>query len=98
MVWVVATFVLIVILVALYLAALSRHRKSATGDLHLTGSRARVDKPLDPEGTILVQGEIWRARSVSGEVLITDSVVRIVGTQDHLLLVEPEHPFSSNQI
>ena len=92
MVWVVATFVLIVVLMALYLAALSRHRKSATGDLHLTGSRARVEKQLDPEGTILVQGELWRARSASGEVLTTDSVVRIVGTEKHLLLVEPEPP------
>ncbi len=98
MVWLLGTFFLIVILVALYLAATSRHRKSATGDLHLTGAWARVERQLNPEGTILVQGELWRARSVSSEVLMTDSMVRIVGTQGHLLLVKPEPSVSSNQI
>ena len=50
----------------LIVAAMSRHKKSATGEIHLVGSRARVDAELAPEGTVLIQGELWRARSADG--------------------------------
>lgn len=91
MIWALVITSLILLLLALYLASLSRHQKSARGDLQLTGRQALVEKQLQPEGTILVRGEIWQARSRTGEVLATDSVVRIVGAQDHLLIVDRDY-------
>jgi membrane-bound serine protease (ClpP class) len=88
MVWVVVTLAFLLLAVAIYLAALSRNKKTATLDLPLNGAQARVEKRLDPEGTIMVQGELWRARSRSGQAIETNSLVLIVGTHDHLLLVE----------
>ena len=40
---------------------MSRHKKSATSEIKLVGSRAQVDAKLAPEGTVLVHGELWRA-------------------------------------
>ena len=67
--------------------AMSRHKKSATSEITLIGSRARVDSPLTPEGTVLVHGELWRARSVDGINIAAHTVVQVVGLNGHLLLV-----------
>jgi membrane-bound ClpP family serine protease len=72
-----------VVVVGLYL-----HKKSSAGDIKLLGEIARVDTKLDPEGTVLVQGELWRARSNNGASILANVRVRIVGFQEHLLLVE----------
>ena len=52
-----------VVLAAGMLAAVSRHKKSGTGDVRLVGSTGLVDTKLDPHGTVLIQGELWRACS-----------------------------------
>jgi membrane-bound serine protease (ClpP class) len=70
------------------LAAMSRHKKSATSEIELIGSRAQVDSPLSPEGTVLVHGELWRARSVDGISIASRTIVHVVGLSGHLLLVE----------
>jgi membrane-bound serine protease (ClpP class) len=77
------TFAIIVI------AALSRHKKAATGELHLVGAVALVETNLEPEGSVLVRGELWRARSLSGANLKRGRDVRVVGARGHLLEVEP---------
>lgn len=76
------------LLAALFIAALSRHKKAATGELHLIGARAVVEKALSPEGSILVGGEMWPARTRAGETLKTGSIVVIVGATGHLLEVK----------
>jgi membrane-bound serine protease (ClpP class) len=70
-------------------AALSRHKKSGAGDVQLIGLTAVVETRLDPEGTVLVRGELWRASSNDGSVIAPKYKVRIIGTRDHLLVVEP---------
>ena len=70
------------------LAGLSRHKKSATSEIRLIGSRARVDSALAPEGTVLVDGELWRARSVDGINIEPQTIVKVVGLSEHLLLVQ----------
>ncbi|MGH9873775.1 MAG: NfeD family protein [Pyrinomonadaceae bacterium] len=71
------------VVVALYL-----HKKAGTGDVRLIGELAQVDTKLDPEGSVIVAGELWRARSISGYPISTRARVRIVGFENHLALVE----------
>jgi membrane-bound ClpP family serine protease len=69
------------------LAAVSRYKKSGTGHVRLVGSIGLVDAKLDPHGTVLIKGELWRACLKDGIGLVSGSKVKVVGTCDHLLLV-----------
>ena len=72
----------------IFVAAISRHKKSATDEIQLVGSQAQVDSPLGPEGTVLVRGELWRARSADGTNIASHTMVQVVGLSGHLLLVQ----------
>lgn len=74
--------------ILLAMAVISRHKKSATSELQLVGASARVDAPLAPEGTVLVHGELWRARSADGTNIAPHTLVHVVGLSGHLLLVQ----------
>ncbi len=63
------------------------HQKSAVRPLQLEGRVAQVVKALEPEGAVLVGGELWRARTQSGDE-IARGQVRIVGARGHWLEVE----------
>ncbi len=72
-------------------ALLSRHKKACEVDL--IGSFAFVEKPLEPEGAVLVRGELWRARFVAAsgthaKAAIHGARVCVIGVRGHLLLVE----------
>ena len=69
-------------------AGLYHHKKSGAGDIKLIGEVARVDTELAPEGTVIVFGELWRAKSRSGAAIATHTRVRVIGFEDHLALVE----------
>jgi len=71
-------------------AALSKHKKSAVGDIRLIGLTAVVETKLDPEGTVLLRGELWRASSYDGSIIAPKYKVLVVGARDHLLVVEPD--------
>ena len=86
---VVAAVLVAGLLVALYIAALSRHKKASMGELDLMGALARVETALEPEGAILIRGEMWRARSRTGATVERGQTVRVVGASSHLLEVEP---------
>ena len=79
----------VVACVLLFVAALSRHQKAATGELDLMGALALVETDLKPEGAVLVRGELWRARTLSGATVKSGRDVRVVGARRHLLEVEP---------
>ena len=81
----VVAFVIVACVAAV--AALSRHKKSAGRPLQLEGQVALVINPLEPEGSVLVGGELWRARARNGD-RITRGQVRIVGARGHWLEVE----------
>jgi membrane protein implicated in regulation of membrane protease activity len=68
-------------------AAMSRHQKSAGRPLRLEGRVGVVLEALEPEGAVLVDGELWRARAQSGD-RIAGGRVRIVGARGHWLEVE----------
>ena len=85
---VLAIIVLLAGLIAALLAALSRHQKSGSRDVKLIGEFATVETRLNPEGTVLVWGELWCAKSADGGSISRGLRVRVVGFRDHLALVE----------
>ena len=78
---------------ALALAALcflSRRQKASRAPLSLLHRVGSVTVPLRPEGAVLVCGELWRARSLTGaQVGCGVSNVRVVAARGVLLEVEP---------
>lgn len=85
------SIVLLVLTVAVLalVAAMSRHRKAGSGDLRLIGEVGSVEEELQPEGSVIVRGELWRARARDGgRVGRGRGNVRVVGAKAHLLEVE----------
>jgi membrane-bound ClpP family serine protease len=68
--------------------ALWRYKKSRLGSGRLIGKTASVSTSLNPDGSVLVDGELWPARSTEGELITAGSRVRVVEVQDHGVLVE----------
>ena len=68
--------------------ALYHHKKSSASDIKLVGEIAHVDIELNPEGTVIVGGELWRAKSNDGAFISSRARVRVVGFENHLALVE----------
>jgi len=85
---VIAIVAIFTLLLAVVAVALSRHKKTGSDDVKLIGEIATVDTKLDPEGAVIVGGELWRARSNDGGVIPARARVRVVGFSDHLALVE----------
>ena len=75
-------------LATLVVVGLYFHKKAGAGDIKLLGEIAEVDTKLDPEGTVIVCGELWRARSKDGVIISARARVRVVGFEDHFALVE----------
>ncbi len=75
------------LLILIFLAALSRHKKSGSKDLKVMGATGVVESALAPEGSVIVKGELWRATSEVGS-LPSQTKIRVVGHRAHLLLVE----------
>jgi membrane-bound serine protease (ClpP class) len=71
----------------LRLAARARRMKSRLGVDAMMGSAARAMEPLEPEGHVLVEGEIWRA--VSSEPVAEGTALKVVGHEAYLLRVVP---------
>jgi membrane-bound serine protease (ClpP class) len=67
--------------------SLWKHKNSGMGRIQLLGAVALAQTDLDPEGAVLIAGELWRARSVDGTTIAAHSQVEVVQLQGHLLLV-----------
>lgn len=80
----IASFVLSILLLV---AVRSRYHKRHPSPEHLINSPGVVDKDLNPEGAVLVSGELWLARSIDGSHIPSKAQVIVVGTHDHFLLV-----------
>jgi membrane-bound serine protease (ClpP class) len=70
------------------LAMRARRMKSKLGPSSLVGCRATAMEPLNPEGHVVVEGEIWRA--VSTVPVPAGTPLRVVGLETYLLHVEPD--------
>ncbi len=74
----------------IYIALLSRHRKAGADEISLVGTIALAETALEPEGAVIVRGELWRARLKWAESSVRRGErVRITGASGHLLEVEP---------
>ena len=63
---------------------------AAVGPESMIGKRGIVIEPLDPEGLIEVEGELWKAVSKKRERINTGETVRVVGNKGLTLIVERE--------
>lgn len=70
-----------------YLVARAAKAPPCTGREGLIGEEGEAETALDPEGTVFVHGEVWRARARSP--LPAGTRVRVVGSEGLLLFVEP---------
>jgi len=61
------------------------------GPWTLIGKTSRTLVPLNPDGQIKIDGEIWSARSLNGDLISADQDVVIREIRGRLLLVEPRH-------
>lgn len=84
----IAILATVAVLAVAVVVALYHHKNASTGDLNLLGEIAHVDIELDPEGTVIVCGELWRAKSNDGAFISARARVQVVGFEDHLVLVE----------
>lgn len=66
-----------------------RRRPSVIGEESLVGMLGEARTALDPEGTVLAKGTLWRARTLS-DAIPAGSQVRIDRTEGLLLFVSPE--------
>ena len=68
----------------------SRQAKLSRRPLGLVGRVATVERALSPEGFVMVDGELWRARAVEGGAATREmSKVRVVGARGCELEVGP---------
>ena len=72
------------------LAVRARRLKARLGADALVGHRASAMEPLNPEGHVLVDGEIWRA--IADEMVPAGTPLQIVGHEQYLLKVTPVSP------
>lgn len=77
------------------LAWRARRIKARLGADALIGSTASAMEPLEPEGHVLVEGEIWDA--VASESVPAGTRLRVVGHEQYLLRVAPLEPPKSHQ-
>jgi len=69
------------------LAVRARQRKARIGADAMVGCAATAMEALNPEGHVLVEGEIWRA--VASAPVAAGTVLRVTGHEQMLLQVEP---------
>jgi len=78
----------VVVLALVVFAFYVRHKKQSSADVILIGRRGRVTEPLEPEGAVIIDGELWRAISHDGISLARGRQVRVSGVRGHLLVME----------
>jgi len=72
------------------MAVRAQTRQPTTGNEGLIGQIGRVTQDLEPEGTVLIWGERWRAESVDRQSISAGSDVEIVEVQGMRLRVRPK--------
>ena len=77
------------LVVLLLIVAASRHKKAATDEIKLVGAIGLVETTLEPEGSVMISGELWRARSRANGKVERGQRVRVIGASGHLVEVEP---------
>ncbi len=77
------------------MAAKGHHRQPVSGTGHLVGKTALAVSPLEPEGRVRFEGELWRARSQQS--VAEGEKVRIEGLEGLTLEVRPLEEPAQNE-
>ncbi|MBI5254117.1 MAG: nodulation protein NfeD [Euryarchaeota archaeon] len=72
---------------ALGLAIKAQRRRPTTGIEGMVGLVGVAREELNPEGSIFIRGELWRARAKSGAIQ-KDKKIKVVGADNLVLIVE----------
>jgi membrane-bound serine protease (ClpP class) len=72
------------------LAVRARRMKKRLGIDALIGQPASAMEPLNPQGHVLVEGEIWRA--IATQTVPAGTALRVIGHEEYLLRVAPVEP------
>ncbi len=75
----------VLVVVAFGKALQARRAKPKTGIDELLGEIGVVRRPLDPDGTVFVHGELWQARSADGDIP-AGTPVRVTSLGDEFVL------------
>ena len=67
----------------------TRLKRSSTGNEGLHGATGIVRTLLDPEGYVFIDGELWHARSLNGNLPV-DTEIRVVDVDGLMVIVEPK--------
>jgi len=73
--------------ILLRFAIAAKKRKAVTGEAGMIGSLGVARTDLDPEGKVLVHGELWEARA--RQKVLAGTRVRVLEIEGLILLVEP---------
>jgi len=76
------------LLLVVSVGLLSLRKRFGNRDLRLIGESARVETTLKPDGTVIVAGELWSARSNNGLFISSQHRVRVVAIDNLSLVVE----------
>lgn len=68
--------------------SLWRHKKSGKGAVQLVGKQAVAQSDLTPEGSVLIDGELWRAVSSDGTTIASEERVEVTRIEGLLLIVK----------
>jgi membrane-bound serine protease (ClpP class) len=77
------------VLIVLRQIVVVRKSPVLTGYEHFIGQDAEVRHALQPQGRVWFQGQMWFARTASGQAVESGAKVQIVGLDDLTLIVEP---------
>lgn len=64
-------------------------QKVESGPESFPGSRGKTRTRLDPEGSVFVRGELWKARSTNGKTIEKDKPVEIIALEGMQIIVKP---------
>ena len=79
-------------------AVRTRRMKASAGTVGVPvpiGSEGVVQAPLEPLGTVYLADEPWSGRTADGTTLARDTLVRLVGFDGLVAIVEPINPFDA---
>ena len=71
-----AVLMAIVSFIVFTLVAKSMKRKPVSGREGMIGEKGKVKEPLDPEGVIMIEGELWSAVS-TGDIIPVGKIVKV---------------------
>lgn len=82
---VIASIVLVIMLAGIYRL---KNFPVTHGNNEFITDVARVVETIDPEGLIMVRGELWKARAIAGEKIEKDRQVQVVEREDMICIVK----------